>query len=171
MFAYLPLCSSGFLRLALVSLVMFLIGSALRAQTIPPDKSSMEMGEGAGRDSYVELNGYPEPEHVLELGEQLKLSEIQRKDIQSIFDAMEENARSKGEEIITREKELERMFHSSAATEAQVKDLTTKIGVLRGELRAVHFIAHIQARGVLTDAQLKNYLTLPTGGHHHGPPR
>ncbi len=144
--------------------------SVVHSQTIPPDKESLEKSEGAGMAFYADMNGYPGPKHILEMEDKLKLSEEQVKDIQAIFDAMQENGRTKGEAIIAKEIELEELFSSSKATEADAKRISREIGTLRGELRAVHLVAHVQARQVLTKEQVATYTSIrnATRQHTHG---
>ncbi len=47
------------------------------AQTFPADRKGLENGEGMGIVKYAELNGYPGPKHVLELVNELRLTEEQ----------------------------------------------------------------------------------------------
>ena len=53
-------------------------------------------GDGMGFAKAAELNHYPGPKHVLDLAEQLNLSDVQRTTTQSIFDRMKSNAASLG---------------------------------------------------------------------------
>ena len=56
------------------------------AQTIPADRKGLENGEGMGMAKYAEINGYSEPRHVLELAEELKLTEEQKIATEKIFE-------------------------------------------------------------------------------------
>src|SRR3569623_1713127 len=47
-------------------------------------------GRGMGLALAAELNGYPGPSHVLELGDRLELTPDQRNQIQRLFDAMKQ---------------------------------------------------------------------------------
>ena len=58
----------------------------------------------------AELNGYPGPRHVLELGEQLGLTDRQRVDVQRLFDQMTAEVVPIGEKLISQEAELNRLF-------------------------------------------------------------
>jgi Spy/CpxP family protein refolding chaperone len=145
------------MKIRLVLLVTVLFSTLCVAQTIPPDKGVLERGEGAGAALYADINGYPSPKHVIDMADELNLSEQQLKDVQSIFDDMAESARAKGEEIIAREQEYHTMFKAGKATEAGARKLAVEIGRLRGELRAVHMIAHIQTKDVLTNDQIARY--------------
>src|SRR5690242_2678820 len=50
--------------------------------------ASLLKGEGIGLAKAAELNGYPGPAHVLALAGELRLSDAQRRQVQSIFDRM-----------------------------------------------------------------------------------
>jgi Spy/CpxP family protein refolding chaperone len=151
--------------------LLVIVASVVQAQTIPSDIESLENSEGAGMASYADLNGYPGPKHILDMQEKLNLSEEQLKDVQSIFEAMKENAQAKGEAIIAKEVELEQLFRLGKATESEAKTLSRTIGTLRGELRAVHLTAHVQAKQVLTKEQVTTYNSIrnnmrqPKHGH------
>ena len=135
-------------------IILTLLGVSLRAQTIPPDREVLEKGEGGGMVSYAGINGYPGPRRILEMESKLYLSEEQQKDIQALCDGVQESAREKGDAIIKKEEQLESMFRSGKANESDVKKLSGEIAQLRGELRALHMIAHIEARKILTKEQL-----------------
>jgi Spy/CpxP family protein refolding chaperone len=155
------------MRLALSFVMSLLIVRIGSAQTVPADRDVLERGSGAGMGSYADLNGYPGPKHILEMRDTLQLTDNQEKDIEAIFDEMSGNARAKGEQVIAREEELHARFKNSAAMEPEIRRLAGEIGRLRGELRAVHLTAHIQARRVLTKEQIALYNTLRHGTAHH----
>lgn len=122
----------------------------------------------------AEINGYPGPRHVLDLQDQLGLSEEQVKQVEAIMDAMQEKARAKGEAIIANEEFLERLFRTDAVDETKVRDLSAEIGRLRGELRGIHLSAHLQTAEVLNKEQTETYMNLrhagqntPAGGQKH----
>jgi Spy/CpxP family protein refolding chaperone len=129
-------------------------------QTVPSDKSVLENAEGAGMGMYGEMNGFPGPKHVLELQDKLALTEQQAKDIEAVYDDMREGATVKGEVIISKEQELYLLFTSGKATEGAVNRLSAEIGKLRGELRAIHLIAHLRAKDILTPGQVRRYMSL-----------
>jgi Spy/CpxP family protein refolding chaperone len=158
-------CSSGLTntgtRARLLGFLIMLLPIStgqLHAQaSVPVDKEWLENGEGAGMASYADANGYPGPKHILDMQDQLNMSEEQLKDIQSIFEAMSESAHAKGDAIVKKEVELEKLFSTRKATEGEVKKLSKEIGALRGELRAVQLAAHIQVKQILTEKQVATY--------------
>ena len=50
--------------------------------------ADLRAGRGMSLALPAELNGYPGPRHVLELGDQLGLTDQQRADVQRLFDEM-----------------------------------------------------------------------------------
>jgi Spy/CpxP family protein refolding chaperone len=146
---------------------------AVHAQSVPSDRDALENSSGSGMASYADANKYPGPLHVLEMSDQLELTDEQLKHIEAIYDDMKEKARAKGDIIIRKEEELSRMFSSATAHEESVLQTAREIGTLRGELRAVHLLAHLQAADVLSESQrlLYHHLRHGNGGshsHHEG---
>ncbi|MBI4535922.1 MAG: Spy/CpxP family protein refolding chaperone [Ignavibacteriae bacterium] len=149
---------SFFLLFWVLSGMMFLVRSSdLRGQNVPSDNQSLETAQGSGMAMYAEVNGYPGPKHVLDLQEKLNLTDEQLKDIESIHDEMREQAVAKGQTIIKVEQSLNDLFATGKASEERVKSLSTTIGRLRGELRAIHLVAHMQAREILSKEQIAAY--------------
>jgi hypothetical protein len=70
----------------------------------------LKAGRGMSLALAAELNGYPGPRHVLELGEQLGLTDRQRVDAQRLFDQMTAEVVPIGEKLISQEAELNRLF-------------------------------------------------------------
>jgi Spy/CpxP family protein refolding chaperone len=118
--------------------------------------------------AYAERNGYPGPKHILELEGKLNLSDEQMKQIEAIYEEMLEKARIKGKEVVEAELRLDELFSAKSASEESIRSLATQIGWLRGELRAIHLLAHLQASVVLTPEQSARYGELRHGdkGHH-----
>ncbi len=167
-----PLCLDG--ASSWLFGLFLLIPASLASQTIPPDKDVLENAQGGGMGSYADLNGYPGPKHILDMQNKLGLSDDQLKQIEAIMDEMTEMARAKGEMIVGKEESLNGLFKSRQATEETVKRLSAQIGQLRGELRAIHLVAHIQAEQVLTKEQTAKYNAIrhktdDTSKHEHNP--
>ena len=76
--------------------------------------ADLRAGRGAGFALAAELNGYPGPVHVLELGDRLNLSAAQREQVQKLFVSMKAEAVPLGEQLISREEELDRPQHRHA---------------------------------------------------------
>jgi hypothetical protein len=93
---------------------------ALSAEEI----EGLQDGDGLGMALAAELNGYPDPRHVLELRVMLGLSSGQESEIQAIFNEMREQARSLGRTIVDLERDLDRSFAEGTITEARLVDAT-----------------------------------------------
>ena len=129
---------------------------SLSAETV----SAYREGSGMGLAKPAELNGYPGPRHILDLGEQLKLTSDQRSRIQAVYDAMHEDAVRLGREIIDLETKLDRAFADKTMTGGQLESLTARIAEKQGRLRAVHLKAHLAAKDVLGEQQIRQYMKL-----------
>ena len=114
-------------------------------------------GEGLGMALPAELNGLPGPRHVLDMAPMLELDDTQRVAIQAIFDAMQEQARELGAEVVELERLLDEGFANDDLTEDELVSLLAEIGDRRARLRAVHLIAHLRVTPLLTEAQKSHY--------------
>jgi hypothetical protein len=104
---------------------------ALSAEQI----ADLKAGRGMSLALAAELNGYPGPRHVLELGDQLGLSDQQRADVQRLFDAMTAEAIPLGEKLIAGEAELDALFARRAVMATSLGAATAAIGAIQAELR------------------------------------
>lgn len=64
------------------------------------DIDGLLSGKGMGYAKAAELNGYPGPAHVLELGEKLDLTARQRAETRAIFKRMQNAAQELGAELV-----------------------------------------------------------------------
>src|SRR6516164_2348480 len=102
---------------------------------------------GMGSAKAAELNSYPGPLHVLQLANELGLSDAQRKGTDALYANMRQRALSIGRQIVEAERTLDRAFANGAIEPA----------TLQGELRAVHLEAHIAQHALLTPEQIARY--------------
>jgi len=114
-------------------------------------------GHGMGLARPAELNGFPGPRHVLDSAGELNLTPAQAAALAGVFDEMKAAAVPLGEKLVAKETELDRLFTGKIATDATVLVLTREIGLLQGELRAVHLNAHLATVKILTAEQIKTY--------------
>jgi hypothetical protein len=119
--------------------------------------ADLRAGRGMGLALAAELNGYPGPVHVLELGDQLRLTDAQRGRMQALKDAMTAEAIPVGEKLVSQETALDRAFADRTISPAALQALTGEIGQTHGALRAVHLKYHLTAAAVLTDQQMMQY--------------
>jgi len=117
-------------------------------------------GDGMGFATTAELNHYPGPRHVLELAEKLQLSAEQRIKTQAIFERMKSQAMSLGKQLVDKERLLDSRFAEGTITDAELEQLVTEIATIQGQLRAVHLLAHLAQRAVLTQDQVTLYDSL-----------
>ena len=126
-------------------------------------------GEGMGTARAAELNHYPGPRHVLDFDSQLQLSEVQRSKTQEIYGRMHDEAVRLGKTILHKEEELDNIFKKAEVDSNKLKTLVMEIAQLRGELRLVHLLAHLEMKRVLSREQIKKYDELQGYGTHEGP--
>jgi Spy/CpxP family protein refolding chaperone len=164
-------------RLALYSSIIAIMVSAANstAQTARPyagqeqrsikalseeEIRDLREGRGMGLAKAAELNSYPGPLHVLQLGDQLGLSDAQRKATESLKTSMRDRAQAIGGKIIEAERNLDLAFANGRIDPTLLRSQITAIASLQSELRMVHLEAHLSQRPVLTPEQISRYDTL-----------
>ena len=133
-------------------------------------------GRGMGLAKAGELNSYPGPLHVLQLADQLCLSDAQRVATDSLQATMRERAVFIGRQIIEAERILDRAFADRRIEPAALRSQLDAIAILQGNLRAVHLETHLAQRSLLTPEQISRYDVLrgygdnrsPQDSHRHG---
>jgi len=139
------------------------------------DIAALRNGEGMGMAKAAELNGYPGPKHVLDLAQQLQLTDAQRREVQTIFDRMSAVAKPLGGKLIAQEQALDQLFAKGDITQDRLAAATAAIAELQGRLRAVNLSAHLETCALLNGDQLARYEHLrgyadpqaPMQHHHH----
>lgn len=127
-------------------------------------------GQGMGLALPGELNGYPGPKHVLELADELQLTESQRAEVIQSFESMQKKAISLGKRVVAAETSLDRLFGDGNADSQRLREITSEIGLLQGQLRAAHLQAHLETRALLSADQVQKYVQLrgyDGSGHSH----
>lgn len=114
-------------------------------------------GRGMGASLPAELNGVPGPMHVLELAQQLKLTAEQRAQLDAITAEMKASAQQLGRRVIAAEAELDAGFKADAVDEKTIAEATARIASLQGQLRAVHLVAHLKTKRLLSGDQVAAY--------------
>jgi Spy/CpxP family protein refolding chaperone len=129
-------------------------------------------GQGMALAKAGDLNHYPGPLHVLELAEQLKLSDAQKRRTEAIRKTMLDETIPLGTRIIEKERELDQLFVRGAIDNATLDSTLADIGRLQGELRAAPLRAHLEQKKILTPEQiakydeLRGYSKAETGAEH-----
>jgi Spy/CpxP family protein refolding chaperone len=124
------------------------------------DITSLQTGAGMAYAKAAELNGYPGPAHVLELQNQLKLTDQQRTATEALMAAHKAQARVLGAQLVEAERALDVAFASKAANTTSVMALTQRIGELQAKLRAEHLQTHLTQTAMLSQEQIAGYQTL-----------
>lgn len=138
----------------------------------PEEITQYRSGAGMGYARAAELNHFPGPMHVLELAEQLALSEEQLATTRKLMDQHKREARSIGTELLDAERALEALFRQGSPDEAALARAVREAAALQGEYRLAHLETHRRMRAVLTDEQVKRYDALrghssPETEHKH----
>lgn len=124
-------------------------------------------GRGAGYARTAELNSYPGPRHALDLADRLALRGDQRARIESIFAAMQAQAKTLGAQIVERERRLSASFAGRGVTEPLLRAQVDTLAELYGALRATHLAAHLETTAVLSHEQIGRYSELRGYGKAH----
>ena len=105
----------------------------------------------------AELNGYPGPRHVLDMADDLELTDEQEANIQALYDEMLPQAIELGEQILAQEESLELTFREETVTETVLEEALTEVGRLESDLRYVHLSTHLATIEILTEHQVQQY--------------
>ncbi|MBW3563711.1 MAG: hypothetical protein KY459_03195 [Acidobacteria bacterium] len=95
----------------------------------------LRIGAGMGLARPAELNSYPGPLHVIDMSDELALTDEQEARTSRLFDSMRATALDLGRQIIEQETMLARRFRHGHIDDATLEQLTSGIAKLRGELR------------------------------------
>lgn len=122
--------------------------------------ADLRQGRGMGLAIAAELNGYPGPLHILELKDELQLTEEQHRQFQELFARMKSEAIRTGEILIARELELDGLFADRVITPEALNIMTGRIAETQGHLRAIHLKYHLTSAELLSDQQRQRYAQL-----------
>ena len=139
------------------------------------DVAALESGDGWGLALPAELNGWPGPRHVLDMGAALDLTDTQRGQVERLFGLMQAEAQRIGGNYIDAERALDAAFADPMLDPVVLAGLVVASTNALGELRMIHLAAHIETRQILTPEQIEMYNTQrgygadALGGHgNHG---
>ena len=122
--------------------------------------ADLKAGRGMGLALVAELNGYPGPSHVLELADQLGLSDAERSTMRGLFEAMKAETIPIGERLIAQETALDKLFAEHKVTPETLAAATAEIGGTQAKLRDAHLRYHLSTVGLLQPSQIKRYAEL-----------
>ncbi|WP_316646828.1 hypothetical protein [Ovoidimarina sediminis] len=139
------------------------------ASLSPQDIDDLLAGRGWGFAKPAELNGYPGPTHLLELAEDLELTEVQAEAIEAVRVRMETDAQALGAAFVSAEAALDAAFASGEIDAARLTALTEDAARIEAALRARHLAAHLEVKPLLTRHQIVTYNRLRGyGADEHG---
>jgi hypothetical protein len=122
--------------------------------------ADLRAGRGMGLALAAELNGYPGPVHVLELADELQLTDQRRVQMRELTEQMTAEAISVGEKLVDRERALDQAFARQQITPANLTSLTAQIGETQAELRALHLKYHLLTAELLSTHERHRYAQL-----------
>jgi hypothetical protein len=119
--------------------------------------ADLKAGRGMGLALVAELNGYPGPSHLLELADQLGLSDAQRAAVRNLFEAMKAETIPIGERLIDQETALDKLFAERRVTPETLAAATAEIGDTQAKLRDAHLKYHLSTVAMLQPSQIQRY--------------
>ncbi len=127
-----------------------------------PPQVIKQLENGSGMPFYgmakpAELNSYPGPKHILQGKKELELSAEQEKQIQQIYDSMDQKAEALGDSLLANERKIEKAFSSGGINQKKLREMVNRSGALYGKLRFTHLQAHLKAKAVLSEEQNQQY--------------
>lgn len=126
----------------------------------PEDIAELRRGGGWGLARAAELNGVPGPAHLLELKDEIPLTEAQAEAIGAVFERMKSRAIVQGERLIALEQELEDHFRNRTITDKALRASLAAIAEARRDLRYIHLAAHLETPRILSPEQIARYNAL-----------
>lgn len=124
------------------------------------DIAELRRGAGWGLALPAELNGVPGPAHLLELKDEIGLSDEQVAAIEAIYADMKAEAIAAGESFIAAEAALDQAFAEGRPSPGDLKSLIADAEAARAELRFIHLSRHLLTPPLLTDHQVELYKRL-----------
>ncbi len=121
------------------------------------DIQQLISGKGWGLAKAAELNGMPGPSHVLQMKNEIALTDEQEIKIKQLFDKMKSRAIPLGKKLVQLEKDLNEAFSHQTMTSDQLMQRLESISQVRKELRYVHLITHLQTPEILSSHQIARY--------------
>ena len=121
------------------------------------DIDELQNGKGWGLAKAAELNGMPGPVHLLEMKEEINLSDIQVSQIERFYAKMKNDAIPLGLRLIELERELNNDFADRTIGEKRLKNLLDRIAEVYMSLRYVHLSTHLKTPSILTPSQIETY--------------
>jgi hypothetical protein len=132
------------------------------------DIEELKNGRGWGLAKAAELNGLPGPVHLLEMKDEINLSNQQVREIEKLYKKMKEEAVPLGLELIELERQLNNHFANRTITSELLDILLEGVAQVQKKLRYVHLSTHLKTPNILTPEQIALYNQL-RGYSSHDP--
>lgn len=131
------------------------------------DVAELLRGGGWGLALPAELQGKPGPSHLLELADELELTEEQVGIFNQMYEEMRGEAIAAGEVLIAAERALSDALAHDALSPTKLRELVDVSANARAELRYIHLSRHLCTTAHLTREQIHKYGVLRgyQGGH------
>ena len=137
-----------------VIIVVFAMPWMVNAQvSIPTDKDQLLKGDAAGQTLVAEKNGFPSPQKIISLKDQLGLTKDQLKKLNELLTNLPISAVVKGQEIVDAEEELSNLFESGTMSEKTLRAKLERIGKMRADLRFVHLQIYLKEKQIMSGKQ------------------
>lgn len=124
------------------------------------DIEELRKGGGWGLAKPAELNGVPGPSHLLDMKNDIPLSNAQVEAITAIYNQMKKQAIQQGEQLIALERILDHKFRSGSVEPKSLRSILEDIARVRMELRYTHLVSHLQTPKILSAIQISKYNSL-----------
>ena len=124
------------------------------------DIDALANGKGWGLAKAAELNGLPGPLHLLQMRDEISLTQEQVIAIESLYQDMKSEATGLGKQLIDLERQLNQAFADKAMSSEALRTYLHQIANTRMELRYVHLNAHLATPNILSTNQIAQYNTL-----------
>ena len=121
------------------------------------DIAELKRGGGWGLAKSAELNGVPGPAHLLEMQEEISLTDSQIDTIKALHNEMKALAIDQGLTLIALEQELEMHFQNRTITDTILRSSLENIANARQKLRYIHLSTHLKTPDILSEAQIQKY--------------
>ncbi|OED42092.1 hypothetical protein AB833_07995 [Chromatiales bacterium (ex Bugula neritina AB1)] len=121
------------------------------------DIADLTAGAGWGLAKAAELNGVPGPMHLLEMKDEIGLTDVQIESIDRVFNEMRSDAKLLGKKLILQETALDDKFKNDVPTPEELRIQLAEIGETRSSLRYVHLSAHLKMPKILSASQIDSY--------------
>jgi Spy/CpxP family protein refolding chaperone len=114
-------------------------------------------GAGMGYARAAELNRFPGPMHVLELGDELSLTAQQRLQTETLMTAHKAEARRLGGKVVEAERALDALFRAERVAGNELARHVRAVAEAQGEYRLSHLETHRHMRDLLAPEQIARY--------------